>query len=340
MKKYYVLLINTLILVTLIGCQENTTEEVNVYSARKEELTKPLLDEFTKKTGVKVNLITGSADALLQRLKSEGKNSPADVFITVDAGRLHRAFEAGVTQAINSDAINQIVPAEYRDPDGHWFGLSLRARPIMYALDRVDPNELSTYEALAEDQWKGRVCIRSSGNIYNQSLIASMLVAMGSTDLSEWLTGFVQNFARPPVGGDRDQIKALAAGQCDVAIANTYYLFGMLNAKDEQKNVAQKVGVFWPNQSDRGTHVNVSGIALTANAPNKSNAMALIEHLLTEQSQQWYAQVNGEYPVRQGVKIADLLESWGDYKKDAINLSELGKNNAQAVKLMDQAGWK
>ncbi len=339
-KKYKGLLIVAIIMAFLSGCQEKNSKEVNVYSARKEALIKPLLDKFSQENDVEVNLITGSADALLQRLKSEGANSPADIYITVDAGRLYRAQQAGVTQAINNSAINNAVPEAYRDPDGHWYGLSLRARPIMYALDRVKPEELSSYEALADEKWSGKVCIRSSGNIYNQSLIASMLAALGSSQMETWLPSFVKNFARPPVGGDRDQIKAVAAGQCDVAVANTYYLFGMLNADEDQKKAAQKLGVFWPNQSDRGTHVNVSGVSLTAHSPNKDIAIDLIEFLTTEESQAWYAEVNGEYPVRDGVKVNDLLKQWGDFKKDSINLSELGKNNAQAVKLMDRSGWK
>ena len=220
-------------------------ESVNVYSARKEKLIKPLLDQFTEKTGIEVNLVTGKADALLTRLKSEGKLSPADLLITTDAGRLHRAKEAGLLQAVNSKEINQVVPSNYRDSDNQWVGLSVRARPIMYDATKVNAEQLSSYEALAEKQFKGKICIRSSSNIYNQSLVASMIAADGEEKTLEWAKGFVKNFAKPPKGGDRDQIKAVANGMCDIAIANTYYLGGMLAGKNaKQKAAAEKMTVF------------------------------------------------------------------------------------------------
>ncbi len=317
------------------------SREVNLYSARQESLIKPLLDRFTAETGVKVNLVTGRADALLQRLQSEGDNSPADLLLTVDAGRLHRAVEAGVTQPFDSATLSDVIPASYREPEGHWYGLSFRARPIMYAKDRVQPGELSTYQNLADQNWHNRICIRSSGNIYNQSLVASKLAADGEAVTEAWARGLVQNFARPPAGGDRDQIKAVAAGECDIAVANSYYLAGMLRSDDpEQVTAAQQVAVFWPNQNGRGTHVNVSGIALTRSAKNRDNAIKLVEFLVSPESQAWYAEKNGEYPIRENIPVSDILASWGTFKADAINLSELGKNNAAAVKLMDRAGWQ
>jgi len=316
-------------------------EEVNLYSARKEKLIKPLLDRFTEETGVSVNLITSKADALLKRLQVEGKNSPADVLITTDAGRLHRAKAAGLTQSALTDTLKELVPASYRDSDGHWVGLSLRARPIMYVKGNVDPAELSTYEALTDEKWKGRICIRSSNNIYNQSLVASVIANDGAKAAEAWAEGLVANFARPPKGGDRDQIKGAASGQCDIAIANTYYLAGMLTSKDEaQKAAAEKVAVFWPNQADRGTHVNVSGATVLASAKNKANAIKLLEFLASDEAQQWYADVNGEYPIRDGIAVSDTLKSWGEFKKDTLNLDQLGELNPQAVKLMDRAGWK
>lgn len=316
-------------------------DEVNLYSARKEALIKPLLDRFSKQTGINVNLVTGNADALLKRLVSEGVNSPADVLITTDAGRLHRAKEAGVTQPLTSDAVAAAVPASYRDPAGHWVGLSLRARPIMYVKGKVDPSQLSTYEALADPKWKGKICIRSSGNIYNQSLVASMIAADGAAAAETWARGFAGNFARPPKGGDRDQIKAAAAGQCDLAVANTYYLAGMLTSKDESERAAAgKVAVFWPNQAGRGAHVNVSGAALTKAAKHKAAATKLIEFLLNDESQAWYAQTNGEYPVRDGIAPSSVLSGWGTFKADGLNLAKLGEFNADAVMLMDRAGWK
>ncbi|MCW8825797.1 MAG: extracellular solute-binding protein, partial [Gammaproteobacteria bacterium] len=235
-------------------------EELNLYSARKEALIKPLLDQFTQETGIKVNLVTGKADALLQRLKSEGRNSPADLLLTTDAGRLSRAKEAGLLQPITSEILSKEIPQHYRDPEGYWFGLSVRARPIIYSVERTDPAHLSSYEALSDPEWKQRICIRSSGNIYNQSLIASMIEADGMERTEQWANGLVTNFAKPPQGGDRDQIKAVASGRCDVAIANSYYYGMMVNSKKEsERQAALKTAIFWPNQNGRGTHVNISG---------------------------------------------------------------------------------
>lgn len=315
--------------------------EVNLYSARKEALIKPLLDRFSSENGVQVNLVTGKDDALLERLKSEGDNSPADLFITADAGRLHRAQTAGVLQPVKTPDLEQAVPENLRDPDGHWYGLSQRARPVFYAKGVVDPDELSTYEALADPSWKGRICIRSSNNIYNQSLVASMIASDGEASTEKWARGFVANFARPPKGGDRDQLKAVAAGLCDIAVANTYY-FGMMLAGNDpkQRAAAEKLAIFWPNQDDRGTHVNVSGIGLTTAAKNRDTAVALMEFLVSPEAQRWYAEANHEYPVRAGVPWSDMLEDWGQFKADTLNLSLLGENNPAAVMLMDRAGWR
>lgn len=316
-------------------------EEVNLYSARKEALIKPLLDRFTEQTGIEVNLVTGKADALLQRLESEGRNTPADLLLTTDAGRLHRAKTAGVLQTTASTTLEGAVPASYRDPEGYWYGLSLRARTILYVQGEVDPAQLSTYEALADDRWDDRVCIRSSSNIYNQSLVASMIAAHGEAATQEWADAFVETFARKPAGGDRDQIKAAAAGVCDLAVANTYYLGRMVNSDDPaQKQAAAKVAVFWPNQDGRGTHVNVSGIGMTAAASHPGNARRLMEFLVSDASQQWYAQVNHEYPVKQGVAWSDTLQAWGTFKMDDVNMAKLGENNAEAVRIMDRAGWR
>lgn len=316
-------------------------EEVNLYSSRQEDLIKPLLERFTAQTGIKVNLVTGKDDALLQRLQSEGVNSPADLLMTADAGRLHRAKAAGSTQGVTSKILDEAIPAAYRDPNGHWFGLTLRARPILYVRGKLDPSSLSTYEALADPALGKRVCIRSSDNIYNQSLVASMIAAKGAEAAETWAKGLVANFARPPKGGDRDQIKAAAAGECDIAVANTYYLAGMLSSKDAaDRAAAEAMGVFWPNQEGRGTHVNVSGAAVTASAKRRDAAIRLIEFLVSPESQQWYAEANGEYPVREGVKVSPTLAAWGTFKADALNLEMLGELNAEAVRLMDRAGWK
>lgn len=330
------------LLLTFIAPSLTLAEEVvNLYSARKEKLIKPLLDRFSEETGIQVNLVTGKADALLQRLQSEGRNTPADMLITTDAGRLHRAKAAGVTQAVESEVLRDVVPESFRDPDSHWYGLSLRARPILYVKGKVDPSRLSTYEALIDPEWDNRICIRSSGNIYNQSLVASMIDANGAEATETWAKAFVKQFARPPKGGDRDQIKAAAAGLCDIAIANTYYLAGMLTSKDKaQRDAAAKLAVFWPNQQGRGAHVNVSGVALTKAAKNRKNAIRLLEFLVNRDSQAWYAEANGEYPVRTDAEPSELLKEWGDFKMDRLNLAQLGLLNPDALRMMDRAGWK
>lgn len=316
-------------------------DELNVYSARQEVLIKPLLDTYSEQTGITINLVTGKGDALLTRLKSEARNSPADLLITTDAGRLYRAQEAGVLQQVSSETLNHNIPSHLRSAEGYWYGLSVRARGIVYARDRVKPEELSSYEALAEPRWRGRICVRSSSNIYNQSLVAGMLATEGDEKTAAWLTGFVGNFARPPQGGDRDQIKAVAAGQCDVAVINSYYLGGMIRSTDlEQKEAAAKVAMFWPNQADRGTHINVSGAGVTAASENVAAAVQLIEFLASDTSQRWYGEANNEYPVREDVPASELLRSWGDFKRDQLNVTDLGRNNAEAVMAMDRANWK
>jgi iron(III) transport system substrate-binding protein len=317
--------------------------EVNIYSARQEALIKPLLDRFTADTGIDVNLVTGDGDALLTRLRNEGRNSPADLLLTTDAGRLYRAQEAGVLQPLGAPELDALVPAHLRSSEDYWIGLSLRARVIVYAPDRVDPEELSTYQALAEPRWKGRVCIRSSSNIYNQSLVASFLANHGEEETMAWLEGLVGNFARPPQGGDRDQIKAVAVGQCDVAVVNSYYLGGMLRSSEpEERAAADAVALFWPNQAEgeSGTHINISGAGLTRAAKNPDAARALIRFLLTAESQQWYAETNNEYPVREGIPVSAVLSAWGEFRGDTLDVTELGQRNADAVMAMDRAGWK
>lgn len=315
--------------------------EVNIYSARKEDLIKPLLDDFSKQAGVTVNLVTGKEEALLQRLQSEGANTPADLMLTTDAGRLAAAREAGVLQAVKSETLTARIPAAYRDPDGYWYGLSVRARPILYAKDRVKPADLSTYEDLADPKWKGKVCVRSSDSVYNQSLVAGMISHHGEAKTEAWAKGLVANFARPPKGGDRDQIKAVAAGECDVTLANTYYLGGMVNSSDEtEKQAAAKVAVFWPDAKTVGVHVNVSGAGVTANARNRANAIKLLEFMAADAAQRWYAETNNEYPVNPAIAPSATLKAWGEFKADTLNVAKLGELNPAAVRLMDRAGWK
>lgn len=335
---------NTLIILIILmvsACQQQKEPEVNLYSARKEALMKPLLDAFTKESGIKVNLISSKADALLTRIESEGLNSPADVLLTTDAGRLHRAKSAGIFTQINSDVLNSAIPNQYRDADKQWFGLSVRARPIMVT-DAAPKENLTRYENLARPELSKQICIRSSGNIYNQSLVASNIEANGERATEEWAKGLVANFARSPQGGDRDQIRAAAAGQCSIVIANTYYLANMLSNENKADDfqAASKMTVIWPNQDGRGTHVNVSGAGVLNNAPNRNNAIKLIEFLVSDTAQKLYADVNFEYPVKHGIELHPILKAWGEFKTDPLPLSKLGENNARAVQLMDRAGWK
>ncbi|RTE87725.1 MULTISPECIES: Fe(3+) ABC transporter substrate-binding protein [Gammaproteobacteria] len=344
MKPIFKIILAVLIIAGLIlTLKPNNNEEssVNIYSSRKESLIKPLLEKFTEETGIQVNLVTGSGDGLLTRLQNEGENSPADLFLTVDAGALHRAKSASLFQPVDSRVLNANVPAHLQDADQQWFGLSMRARTIFYSNERVEPSELSTYMDLADEKWRNRICIRSSDNLYNQSLVASLIAHHGEAATEEWARGLVANFAREPVGGDRDQIHAVASGQCDIAIANTYY-FGGMTASDEAANqeTVSKVNVFWPSQSEQGVHVNVSGIGLLQHASNPDEAIQLMEFLVSEESQAWYAEANQEYPVRPGTDRSEILTSWGDFEADTLSMSVLGENNAAAVRLMNRAGWR
>ena len=315
--------------------------QVNVYSARKEALIFPVLARFTEETGIVVNLLTGDADALISRIANEGELGSADLLITTDIGRLVRAKQQGLTKTISSDLLNQHIPSHLRDPAGHWYGLTTRARPIMYSPDNVKPNELADLEDIAGEKWRGKVCVRSSSNIYNQSLIAALIIQQGEAFSLQFAKGLVANFARPPKGGDKDQIKAVAAGQCDIAIANTYYLAGMLASKDaSQVAAAQRVKVFWPNQGNRGAHINISGAVITRHAPNPIAAKELLEFMLGKEAQAWYAAHNHEYPVRKGVEPSEILRSFGTFKAEQVNLEKVGELNGAALQLMDRAGWK
>ena len=330
-----------LLFILALTLQAGQADEVNVYSGRKEALIKPLFDEFTEQTGIRVNLVTGKADALITRLELEGENSPADLLLTVDAGRLYRAKEQGLLQAITSTELNRAVPENYRDPQGYWYGLSIRARVIVRSKAKIEPAQLSSYEALTDPVWKKQLCVRSSSNIYNQSLVASMLAHHGLEKTESWIRGLVGNFARDPKGGDRDQIKAVAAGQCNVALINTYYLAGMLDSDiDSEVAAANKVALFWPNQAGRGAHVNVSGAGVTRSAGHKAAAVRLLEYLVSISAQEWYGKTNHEFPVREGIAGDRVLQSWGAFKADSLNLAVLGENNQAAVRAMDRGGWK
>lgn len=348
-KRHALLATIAALVVVVVGClqQQTPTSQVspqsviNLYSARHYDTDNALYESFTQKTGIKVNLVEAEADQLIERIQSEGANSPADVLITVDAGRLWRAKEAGVLQPIQSQVLESTVPESLRDPEGYWFGLSKRARVIVYNKDKVKPSDLSTYEALTDPKWKGRILVRSSNNIYNQSLVGALLAAHGPEKTEEWVRGFSANFARPPEGNDTGQIKAVASGAGDIALVNTYYVVRLMKSdKPEDKAVAQKIGVFFPNQSDRGTHVNISGGGVAKNAPNKEAAIKFLEHLVSPEAQEIFANGNSEYPVTEGTPVDPVVDSLGKFKSDTLNAAVFGRNNAEALKVMDRAGWK
>ena len=315
--------------------------EVNVYSHRHYDIDLELYRQFEEHTGLKVNLVEGGSDELIERLLREGAESPADILITVDAGRLHRARQAGVLQALSSPVLLDQVPEHLRDPDGYWYALTRRARVVVYHPERVSPDELTTYEALTDPRWAGRILIRSSSNIYNQSLLASMIANHGDNYARDWAAGIVANMARTPKGNDRGQMSALAAGEGDIAMVNTYYVGHMLNSPDaEERAVAEQLRVYFPNQNGRGAHINVSGAGITASARNVAGALRLLEFLTGETAQRVWAQVNYEYPVNRNVEPAPLLQSWGELKADSLGLHRLGEHNTAAVRIFDQVGWR
>ena len=298
---------------------------------------------FASCSRIQVNLIEGGSDELIERVRSEGINSPADILVTVDAGRLWRAEEADILQPIESEILEDRIPSSFRHPDGLWVGLSKRVRGMVVNPEAVENYEELTYEDLAEPKFEGRVCIRSSNNIYNQSLVASMIETIGAEATEEWANGLVENMARDPQGGDRDQIRGVAAGVCDVAVVNHYYLAMMIKGDDEADlEAASKVEFVFPNQGEdeRGAHVNISGAGILKNAPNKENAVKFLEYLTTPEAQEYYIGGNNEYPINEEAEWADVLEEFGQYKSDAVNVSALGRNNPEAIRIMDRAGWK
>jgi iron(III) transport system substrate-binding protein len=314
--------------------------EVNLYTYRQEVLIRPLLEAFTKETGIKVNVVY-IKEGLEERLRAEGPQSPADAVLTVDVGRLIWLERNGLLQPIKSPALEAAIPAQYRHPDGMWFGVSMRARPIMVNPAKVKPGEIARYEDLADPKWKGRICVRSSGNIYNVSMLAALIAHLGQAKAEAWTRGLVANLARPPAGGDRDQIAAVAAGVCDIAIANTYYLFGMAASKDEKdRAAAAKVKVVWPNQDDRGVHVNLSGAAVTKSAKNRDAARRLVEFLAGDTAQRLYAESVMEYPVKPGVARAAIVAAAGTFKADTLPLASIADWQMEALKIADRAGWR
>ncbi|MEO8132832.1 MAG: Fe(3+) ABC transporter substrate-binding protein [Betaproteobacteria bacterium] len=320
--------------------QDNKT--LNLYSARHYQTDEALYDNFTKATGIKINRIDGGEDALMERIRNEGPNSPADVFITVDVGRLWRAEQMGLFAPVQSKVLESRIPASYRDPAGHWFGFSTRARVIAYNKAKVKPAELTSYEDLADPRWKGRLCTRSASHVYNLSLMGSIIGANGEPKAEEWARGVAGNLARAPKGGDTDQLKAVAAGECDVAITNTYYYARIVNSdKAEDRKLAAVLGVIMPNQAGRGTHVNISGAGMLKFAPNKEAAAKFLEYLASDAAQLHFADGNNEWPVVAGLPTKNpALNALGTFKADAINIAVIGRNQPVAQKIFDRVGYK
>jgi iron(III) transport system substrate-binding protein len=334
------LLRSSLVATVLVLNPQAFAAEVNIYSHRHYDTDRELYSKFEQQSGIKVNVVHAKAEELLARLKLEGERSPADLFITADVGNLHEAKAAGALQAIDSEIINSIVPEHLRDVDGQWYGLTKRARVIIYNKASVDPSQLSTYEAMGKAEFPYTIATRTSANAYNKSLLASLIAHNGKEAALEWAQGMVKNFARSPRGNDRDQIRAAAGGIAQVAIANTYYLGIFVHSQDPaDQEIAKQVGVFFPNQDDRGTHINISGVGVTKSAKNVDNAIKLIEFLLSAEAQAAFANANFEYPINSEVEVHETVKSWGEFKEDSLPLNKIGEYQIEAVEVFQEAGW-
>ncbi|MCF5467548.1 extracellular solute-binding protein [Pseudomonas syringae] len=319
---------------TLLGGTAQAADEVVVYSSRIDELIKPVFDAYTAKTGVKIKFITDKEAPLMQRIKAEGENATADLLLTVDAGNLWQAEQMGILQPFTSPVIEANIPAQYRSSTHSWTGLSLRARTIAYSTDRVKPAELTTYEALADKNWEGRLCLRTAKKVYNQSLTATLIETHGAEASEKILKGWVNNLSTDVFSDDIAVLEAINAGQCDVGIVNTYY-YGRLH----KQNPDLAVKLFWPNQSDRGVHVNLSGIGLTRHAPHPEAAKALVEWMTGPEAQTIFSSVNQEFPANPKVAPSEEVASWGPFKADTLPVEVAGKRQAEAIRMMDRAGW-
>jgi len=341
MKNYIYLIV----IVLLSSCMPNTnkSKEINIYSQRHYDSDKMQYKKFEEKTGIKVNVTKAGADELIQRLKNEGDNSQADLFITVDVGKLWQASDMGLFQKFNDQKVFDNIDPQFLDKNGYWVPVTYRSRVVVYSNERVKKEDLSTYEDLANEKWRGRLLVRSSSNAYNQALMSSLVANLGPEAVTGWSEAVVKNFARDPKGSDRDQVKAIAAGQGDIAIVNSYYI-GLLLAseKEEEINAGKAVSVFFPNQGDgeRGAHINVSGIALAKNAPNKENAIELIKYLTSVEGQETYVNNSYEYSVNPNVKPDEIVQAWGEFKKDPVDLNMLGVKRDEAIRIFDKTGWK
>jgi iron(III) transport system substrate-binding protein len=327
------------LLSTSVAAQDKV---MNLYTARHYATDEAFYTGFTKLTGIKLNRIEGGEDALFERIKAEGAASPADVFLTVDVARLWRAEQAGIFAPVKSDILSKRIPAHFRDANNNWFGFSSRARVIAYDRTKVSPGDIARYENLADAKWKKELCTRPSSHPYNLSLISSMILHLGEDKAREWARGVAANLARPPRGGDTDQLTAVNVGECSIALSNHYYYVRLMrSAKPEDKALVQKVGIVWPNQNDRGTHLNISGGGLLRNAPNKDAGIKFLEYLASDQAQALFANGNNEWPAVKDVKLDNaVLDKFGQFRTDNLSLASLGKTQGAAQKLADQVGWK
>ena len=341
--KRIIIFISTILVLSSCDNTAKESNEINLYSQRHYKVDEKQYEAFEKETGIKVNVVKANADELIERLKNEGKNSPADLFITVDAGKLQKAKDLDLLQKISSPIINQNVDIDLRDVNGYWIPITYRARIIVYSKDRVDVGELSTYANLTDKKWKNKVLVRSSSNAYNQALLSSIVANRGEEAATNWASELVKNFARDPKGNDRDQVKAITAGQGDLAIVNSYYIGLLLSSEnDEEIKAGNSVGVFFPNQGEEesGSHINVSGIGLAKNAPNKENAIKLMEFLTSESAQKTYTNTSYEYPANPNVEPNEIVKKWGSFKKDILDLNQLGVFRNKAIEIFDKSGWK
>lgn len=341
--KRVIIFISTILVLSSCDNTAKESNEINLYSQRHYKVDEKQYEAFEKETGIKVNVVKANADELIERLKNEGKNSPADLFITVDAGKLQKAKDLDLLQKISSPIINQNVDSELRDVNGYWIPITYRARIIVYSKERVNVGELSTYANLADEKWRNKVLVRSSSNAYNQALLSSIVANRGEDAATSWASELVKNFARDPKGNDRDQVKAITAGQGDLAIVNSYYIGLLLSSENvEEIKAGNSVGVFFPNQGEgeTGSHINVSGIGLAKNAPNKENAIKLMEFLTSESAQKTYTNTSYEYPANPNVDPNEIVKKWGSFKKDNLDLNQLGVFRNKAIEIFDKSGWK
>lgn len=341
--KRIVVFISTILVLSSCGEEPKKSNEINLYSQRHYKVDEQQYKVFEKETGIKVNVVKANADELIERLKNEGENSPADLFITVDAGKLQKAKDLDLLQKISSPIINQNVDVDLKDVNGYWIPITYRARIIVYSKDRVDVSELSTYDNLTDEKWRNKVLVRSSSNAYNQALLSSIIANTGEESASKWASKLVKNFARDPKGNDRDQVKAITAGQGDLAIVNSYYIGLLLSSENEEEiKAGNSVGVFFPNQAEdeSGSHINVSGIGLAKNAPNKENAIKLMEFLTSESAQKTYTNTSYEYPANPNVEPNEIVKKWGSFKKDNLDLNKLGVFRNKAIEIFDKSDWK